>query len=91
MVTAFVLMNIRRDRVAAAAQEIIEIRGIKEVYSVAGEYDLVAVARVTANEKLAELVTEKLLAVEGITDTTTLIAFRQFSDYDLERMFEVTW
>jgi len=89
MVTAFVLMKVQRDRIAAVTQKLPDIPGIAEVYSVAGEYDVVAVARVKENEQLAKLVTEDLIAVEGILDTTTLIAFRQYSRYDLERMFSI--
>ncbi len=36
---------------------------------------------------LDELVTEDMIAVEGITETKTLIAFRQYSEHDLENMF----
>jgi len=87
MVTAFILVNVQRERIAAASQEILKLDGIAEVYSIAGPYDLVAVARVRENEQLAKLVTEDLIRIGGITKTTTLIAFRQYSRYDLERMF----
>jgi len=89
MVTAFVLIKVKRDRVYGASQEILDIDGVTEVYSVAGDCDLVAVARVRENELLAKLVTEDMIAVEGIIDTTTLIAFRQYSKHDLESMFEL--
>jgi DNA-binding Lrp family transcriptional regulator len=81
------LIKAKRDHISEAAQRILNIEGIAEVYSVAGQYDLVAVARVRHNDDLAKLVTEDLIAVEGLDDTSTLIAFRQFSRYDLERMF----
>jgi len=87
MVTAFVLINAERQRIAQAAQEILGVEGVTEVYSVAGPYDLVAVVRVRQNDQLAKVVTENLIAVAGIVKTTTLIAFRQYSRYDLERMF----
>jgi DNA-binding Lrp family transcriptional regulator len=87
MVTAFILMNVERERIASAAQEILQLEGISETYSVAGPYDLVAVARVKQNEDLAKLVTEQLITIKGLTRTTTLIAFRQYSRFDLERMF----
>ena len=87
MITAFILINAQRERIAAAADEILNIPGITEVYSVAGDYDLVAVARVRENEDLAKLVTEGMVAVKGLTKTATLIAFRQYSRHDLERMF----
>ena len=89
MVTAFVLINCRRERIAQAAEQILKLKAVTEVYSVAGPYDIVAVARVAQNEQLANLVTQELLEVEGITSTTTLIAFRQYSRYDLERMFSI--
>ncbi len=89
MVTAFVLIRAERDRIAPAAQEILALDGIAEVYSVAGDWDLVAVARVKENEQLAKLVTEQLIAVAGIASTNTLIAFQQYSRYDLERMFAI--
>jgi len=87
MVTAFVLIRAQRDRIHDASQEIVAIEGVTEVYSVAGQYDLVAVARVRENEQLAKLVTEDMIAVKGILDTTTMIAFRQYSEHDLENMF----
>ncbi len=87
MVTAFILIRAERERIAAAAQEILKLDGVAEVHSVAGPYDLVAVARVGSNDELAKLVTEDLIAVKGLTQTTTLIAFRQYSRFDLERMF----
>jgi len=89
VVTAFIMVNAERERIAPAAQEILDLDGIAEVYSVAGEYDLVAVARVRENEQLARLVTQDMIAIKGLTRTATLIAFQQYSHYDLERMFGV--
>ncbi len=87
MVTAFILCNAEREKIAEAAQQLLSFDGVAEVYSVSGPYDLVAVARVRENEALARLVTEDLIHIKGITRTTTLIAFRQYSKFDLERMF----
>jgi len=87
MVTAFVLMKVRRERIHETPQDLMNIEGVSEVYSVTGEYDLVAVARVREHEQLDKLVTEDMAAVEGITDTMTMIAFRQYSRHDLETMF----
>ena len=70
-------------------EQVVEMEGISEVYSVAGRYDLVAVLRIPNNEALAELVTNKMLHVEGISDSETLIAFRVFSRHDLESMFSI--
>ncbi len=89
MVTAFILLNVERGRIVTAAQEILAIEGITEVHSVSGDYDLVAIVRVRQNDDLAELVTERMAGVEGITGSHTLIAFRQYSEYDLDRMFGI--
>jgi DNA-binding Lrp family transcriptional regulator len=89
MVSAVVLLSLQRDRINEVAERLVELQGVTEVYSVAGQWDLVAVLRVKDNEALADLVTGQLLKVPGIVRSETLIAFRVLSRYDLERMFSV--
>jgi len=89
MVIAVVLLNTERGMINEVAGALAGMEGISEVYSVAGQYDLVAILRVPDNEALAELVTNKMLHVEGISDSETLIAFRVFSQHDLESMFSI--
>jgi DNA-binding Lrp family transcriptional regulator len=81
------MMNAERDRIAAVPDELLKISGVTEVYSVAGDYDLVAIVRVKEAEDLAKVVTEGFVKVRGITKTMTLTAFRCYSDYDLDHMF----
>jgi DNA-binding Lrp family transcriptional regulator len=89
MVTAIVLLTVKRDCINGVAEQLAEMQGISEVHSVAGEYDLVAIIRVKDNEGLAELVTNKMLKIEGILKSETLIAFRVYSKHDLEQMFAI--
>jgi DNA-binding Lrp family transcriptional regulator len=89
MVTAFVLMNVERTRLRALADELLAIDGIAEVYSVAGPFDLIAVARVRRHEELNDLVTERIAALEGILSTETLIAFRAFAKKDLGLLWDI--
>ena len=89
MVTAVVLINVKRDAINETAEALLELPGVAEVYSVAGDWDLVAMLRVRTNEQLADLVTKQLLKLQGIVRTNTLIAFRAYSHYDLERMFSI--
>lgn len=89
MVSAIVLLRVERARINEVAEQLAELPGVSEVYSVGGRYDLVAILRVTDNRALAELVTEKMHGVEGITDTETLIAFRAYSQHDLAAMFSI--
>ncbi len=89
MVSAIVLLSVERERIGAVAEEAVNLDGVTEVYSVAGQVDLVAMVRARDNEALATLVTDHLLKVKGILRSETLIAFRVYSRYDLERMFSI--
>jgi DNA-binding Lrp family transcriptional regulator len=89
MVSAIVLIECEKSSIVKVAELLADLRGITEVYSVAGRVDLVAVIRVTNNEQLAEIVTSQMLRIPGITRTETLIAFRVFSRHDLEQMFSI--
>jgi DNA-binding Lrp family transcriptional regulator len=89
MVTAIVLLNVQRQKVNETAEALAEMEGISEVYSVAGQYDLAVVVRVKDNDSLAEVITSRLLKVEAILKSETLIAFRVYSRHDLERVFSI--
>ncbi len=89
MVTALVLLTVSRDRVKEVADELADMAGITEVYSVAGRYDLAVIIRAKDNEQLAGLVTDHMLKVKGILTSETLIAFRVHSRHDLEGMFSI--
>jgi DNA-binding Lrp family transcriptional regulator len=89
MVTAFILMNVERTRLRSLADDLLAIDGVAEVYSVAGSYDLIAVARVKRHEQLNDLVTEHVAALDGILNTETLIAFRSFAKKDLGLLWDV--
>lgn len=89
MITAFVLLSVDRGKINNVADTLVTIDGVSEVHSVAGRYDLVAVLRVATNEALADLVTDHIRKVEGITQSETLIGFRVYSRHDLERLFSI--
>lgn len=87
MVTAIVLANVKRGAVDDTAQALLALKGVSEVYSVAGAWDIAVVVRVSDNEALADIVTNQMLCIDGILKTETLIGFRAYSNYDLDRMF----
>ena len=89
MVTAVVLIQCEIDTIPEAAQAIADIDGVTEVYSVAGEWDLVAVCRVANHDDLAGVIPGGVGRVEGVVRTETLIAFQVYSKHDLEAMFSV--
>lgn len=89
MISALVLLNVTRDAVNSTAQELLKIPGVAEVYSVTGEYDLVAVLHLARYEDLAEVVTERMVALAGITRTQTMMAFKAYSREDLEQAWDI--
>jgi len=89
MVTSIILMNIERSKINETAAALAEMPGISEVYSVSGNYDLVAIARVANNEKLSDLVTQQMLKLKGVQKTETMLAFQSYSRHDLDAMFSI--
>ncbi len=89
MVTSIILINVERNKINEVAEQLAAMDGISEVYSVSGNYDLVAIARLPSNEALSELVTEKLLKFDAILNTETMLAFQAFSRHDLEALFAI--
>ncbi len=88
-VHAVVLIACEIDQIPEAAQAIAEIEGVSEVYSVAGEFDLVAIVRVPAHDDLATVIPGGIAKVPGVVRTETLIAFQVYSRHDLERLFAI--
>ena len=89
MVSAVVLINVQRGQVNETAQSLLEIEGVSEVYSVTGEYDLVALLRLHRYEDLAEVVTTHMLQLPAITRTNTLMAFQCYSRADLQQAWDI--
>jgi DNA-binding Lrp family transcriptional regulator len=89
VVTAIVLVRAEIQRIPEVAQEIAQISEVSEVYSVTGEFDLVAMVRVRAHEELDDVIPGRLNKVAGVTHTETHIAFRTYSRHDLDAAFSL--
>ncbi|GGP15007.1 Lrp/AsnC ligand binding domain-containing protein [Nonomuraea glycinis] len=89
MVTAIVHIKAEVDRIPEVAETIAEIGGVSEVYSITGEYDLLAMVRVAAYEQIAEVIPGRLNKVPGVLHTETHIAFRTYSKHDLDATFSI--
>ncbi len=89
MIAAVVLIRAVPGDIPALARRIAGIEGVAEVYSVSGEYDLVAIVRVPEYERVAQVVTEEIAKISGIERTNTLTAFRVYSRQDLERAWDM--
>jgi DNA-binding Lrp family transcriptional regulator len=89
VITAIVLIQAEADLIPETAQAIADIDGVTEVYSCAGDVDLIALLRVARHEDLAELVPGRIGKIAGVLNTDTHIAFRSYSRSDTEASFGI--
>jgi len=89
VVTAIVFVKTDVARIHEVAEAVAALDNVSEVYSVTGEYDLVAMVRVRRHEELNDVIPGRLNKVPGILDTETHIAFRTYSQHDLEAAFSL--
>lgn len=89
MITTIVLATCDIHRIPETAQAIADIGDVSEVYSVAGDYDLVIMVRTRTHDDLARVVSEEIAKIEGVERTQTLVAFKVFSRHDVEALFSV--
>ncbi|RBY88459.1 Lrp/AsnC family transcriptional regulator [Blastococcus sp. TF02A-26] len=89
MITAIVMIDAATDAIPEVAQAVADLEGVSEVYSVAGDTDLIAVVRVREFEQIAEVIAGRINKVPGVLETDTHIAFRSYSRHDLEAAFSI--
>jgi DNA-binding Lrp family transcriptional regulator len=89
VITAIVLLKVDVHAIPETAQAIADIADVSEVYSVTGDWELVALVRVRAHDEIADVVTGEIAKVSGVVSTHTMIAFRAYSSQDLERLWGV--
>jgi DNA-binding Lrp family transcriptional regulator len=86
---AIVLIGAERSALAELGGALADVEGVAEAYSVTGEWDFVAILRVRNPEEVAQVVTHRFAAIQGIKRTHTLVAFEVFSKHDLEALFSI--
>jgi DNA-binding Lrp family transcriptional regulator len=89
VITAIVMVSVETDKIPEVAQQIADLDGVSEVYSVAGDADLVAIIRVREFDKIEATIAGRLSKVPGVLHTDTHIAFRAYSRHDLEATFDI--
>ncbi|WP_171170649.1 Lrp/AsnC family transcriptional regulator [Streptomyces sp. I05A-00742] len=89
MITSIVLIKTDVDRIPEIAERIAALEGVSEVFSVTGAYDLIAMVRVARHDDLAEVIPGRISKVPGVASTETHIAFRTYSQHDLEAAFAI--
>jgi DNA-binding Lrp family transcriptional regulator len=86
---AIVLIEAERSAMEQLGGALADVAGVAEAYSVTGEWDFVAMLRVREPQEVAEVVTHRFAALEGIKRTHTMVAFEVFSQHDLEALFSI--
>ncbi len=89
MITAIVMIDAATDSIGEVAEAVADLQGVSEVYSVAGNADLIAIVRVREFEDIARVVAGRINKVPGVVDTDTHIAFRAYSRHDLAATFAI--
>ena len=89
MITAIVMIDAATDSIGEVAEAVADLPGVSEVYSVAGNADLIAIVRVREFEEIAQVIAGRINKVPGVVDTDTHIAFRAYSRHDLEATFAI--
>jgi DNA-binding Lrp family transcriptional regulator len=89
VITAIVLIKTSVDRIPEIAQELAALDSVSEVFSVTGIYDLIAMVRVREHDDLAEVIPGSISKIPGVLGTDTHVAFRTYSQHDLEAAFAI--
>ena len=89
MTHAVVLIESERDAMSTLGGVLADVEGVREAYSVTGEWDFVAIVHVKRHEDLAEVVTGRIAQLPGVARTQTMVAFEAFSRHDLEALFSI--
>jgi DNA-binding Lrp family transcriptional regulator len=89
MITTIVMISVEADKIPEVAEAIAGLDGVSEVYSVAGDVDLIAIVRVREFDAIAEVIAGRLSKIPGVLHTDTHVAFRAYSRHDLESTFTI--
>ena len=89
MNTAIVHIDCATDSIPEVAKALAALPGVSEVYSVAGNVDLIAIVRVSHFDDIAEVIAGKISKTAGVLNTESHIAFRAYSKHDLEDAFAI--
>ena len=87
MITSIVMIKCEVGQVQSVVKKLVDIEGVSEVYSVTGEWDIIAVIRVKEFDLLAPVVSERISSIPGIAKTVTNLAFRYYSKHGMEKVW----
>ena len=79
MQTIFVQLKCDLGKAYQVAADLAEKDGVSEVFSISGQYDLLAKCYLDRDEDIGRFVAEKIQILPGVRDTYTIITFNAFS------------
>lgn len=78
MQTFFVEIKCQLGQTYTVASALADLEIASEIYSIAGDYDILAKFHVDSDVDVGHFVGEKVQTIAGIADTRTVIAFKAF-------------
>ena len=78
MIPFFVQIKCKLGQSYIVANALAEAEIASEIYSIAGNYDILAKFYVAKDEDIGHFVGEKVQPIPGIVDTRTIITFKAF-------------
>jgi DNA-binding Lrp family transcriptional regulator len=79
MQTIFVQIKCDLGQSYRVAQDLADIDGISEVYSISGAYDLIVKCYMPKETDVGHFVNNRIQMTDGVKDTHTIMAFNAFS------------
>ena len=79
MQTIFIQLKCELGKAYEVAAELVERDSVSEVFSISGQYDLMAKCYLDNEEDIGRYVETQVHSISGIRDTHTTIAFNAFS------------
>ena len=89
MISALCFVQVAPGSVNEAGRAIARIPGVRQVYSVTGTIDLVALIEVVDHDRVADVVSDGISKIDGVQSTETHIAFKTYSQDDVEAGFSI--
>ena len=85
METAFVLIDVDSGKVPEVVDKLSKFSQVTEVYSIAGDHDILAKLRFADIKSLGDLIPKRIQKIDGIRHTATLLTFQthKYVDFDL--------
>ncbi len=78
MRVAYIQIKVEPGQVEKVASDLIEIESVTEVYSISGEYDILAKVIMDSLDDASEIIPNVVHKIKGLRETNTLFTFSAF-------------